>query len=230
MALQLIDTVTPDIGLKTVGDKINANYGEIQKSASQYCGFSGTGDAIVLTSQIGPIAALTTGMSVRFFATSTNATAGATIALDGLPPVTCKTITGVNLPAGYIRTDVETEGVFDGTNFVLDREIERLAVGSSSVVKYANGYAAGIAYTLSSTATIADASFNPAYPISLTTAVAESAVYSHTDNSAPANQNICLSVSTVPSVLFLHRVSDGARLAFSTLQRDVRIQFTGTWY
>ena len=48
-----------------------------------------------------------------------------TLSLDGGPTKSCKTVTGATLPAGYIRTDCETEATFDGTNWVLDRQMER---------------------------------------------------------------------------------------------------------
>lgn len=84
--------------------------------------YGGTANAITLTTGVS-LSAVPTGYKVRFRATSAN-TGSTTIDMDGIGTVTCKTITGENLPAGYIRTDVDTEAVYDGTNWVLDRAIE----------------------------------------------------------------------------------------------------------
>lgn len=92
---------------------------------------------------------------IRFRATAAN-TGAATINLDGLGAKACRTVTGVALPAGYIRTDADTLATYDGTYWVLDRAPE---VGSNSNGQYlrlANGYqscskslpAAGVSTTL----------------------------------------------------------------------------------
>lgn len=94
----------------------------------------GTANAIALTSPV----AIATGARVRFRATAQN-TGATTIALNGGAAVACRTITGVALPAGYVRTDVDTEAVYDGTYWVLGREIERGSGANGDYVKFADG-------------------------------------------------------------------------------------------
>lgn len=94
----------------------------------------GTANAIALTSPV----AIATGARVRFRATAQN-TGATTIALNGGAAVACRTITGVALPSGYIRTDVDTEAVYDGTYWVLGREIERGSNANGEYTKFADG-------------------------------------------------------------------------------------------
>lgn len=95
----------------------------------------GSANAITLTSPV----AFATGAKVRFRATATNAAGGTTLALNGAGAAGCRTITGAVLPAGYIRTDVDTEAVYDGTNWVLDREIERGSNANGDFTRFADG-------------------------------------------------------------------------------------------
>lgn len=94
----------------------------------------GTANALTLTQP----GALVAGTLVRFRAPAAN-TGAATIALNGGAPVPCRTITGVALPAGYIRTDVDTVAIYDGANWVLDRQIERGSNANGSYVRLADG-------------------------------------------------------------------------------------------
>lgn len=92
--------------------------------AGDYFTYGGTADVITLTSSNATaVTALTTGMRVRFLATLAN-TGATTINVDGTGAVSCVTVTGVALPADYIRTDIETEAYYDGTNFVVSRKVE----------------------------------------------------------------------------------------------------------
>lgn len=97
--------------------------------------YGGTANAITLTSPV----ALVAGNQVRFRATAAN-TGAATIALNGGAAVACRTITGVALPAGYIRTDVDTVATYDGTFWVLDRQIERGSNANGNFVRFADGF------------------------------------------------------------------------------------------
>jgi hypothetical protein len=103
--------------LKT-GDSANL----LSASPSRRMTIGGTANSITL--QTGPSPVFTgtppTGLQLRFRATAAN-TGATTIALDGGSSIACRTVTGVALPSGYIRTDVETEAVFDGTFWVLRR-------------------------------------------------------------------------------------------------------------
>lgn len=102
---------------------------------SVYMTYGGTADAVTLTSPGGAhLTSLVTGMQFRFRATAAN-TGAMTIAVDGLSAVTVKTITGVDTPADYIRTDVTTVVEYDGTHFIADRQVER----GSNYTRWADG-------------------------------------------------------------------------------------------
>lgn len=99
--------------------------------------YGGTPDAITLTVGAG-YAVIPARLQIRFRATATN-TGAATVAVDGLPAVALRTVTGVALPAGYIRTDVDTVITFDGTYWVADRAAERGGTNDSGFERFANG-------------------------------------------------------------------------------------------
>jgi hypothetical protein len=89
-----------------------------------FMAYSGSANAFTLTSvNTLPSTSIQDGDKLRFKATATN-TGSATVTIDGGTVLTCKTPTGVNLPAGFIRTDVFTEGEVDGANFVVSRKVE----------------------------------------------------------------------------------------------------------
>lgn len=98
---------------------------------------SGTANAVALTTGLS-LSSVPTGYKFSFRAASAN-TAATTISFDGLTAVTAKTITGAALPAGYIRTDVDTFGFFDGTDVILDRAPERGSNANGDYVKTADG-------------------------------------------------------------------------------------------
>nr|AKH46262.1 hypothetical protein P12026_20 [uncultured marine virus] len=86
--------------------------------------YGGAANAITLTSvNTLPSSNIQAGDKFRFKATTTN-TGTTTISVDGGPTITCKTPTGANLPAGFIRTDVITECEYDGVDFVVSRKVE----------------------------------------------------------------------------------------------------------
>lgn len=110
----------------------------ITAQLGQFMTYGGTANAIELTAiNTDPVTSLSEGQKVRFRATDTNPGA-TTINIDGLGAQTCVTVTGVALPAGYIRTDVDTEAVYDGTNFVVSRKVENIA-GTDDLVKSEDG-------------------------------------------------------------------------------------------
>lgn len=100
-----------------------------------FCACSGTPNAVLLT--YGQ-SALVVGQQVRFRAINAN-TGATTINLDGLGAIACRTVTGVALPAGYIRTGVETVATYDGTFWVVDRMVERGSNANGEWVRYADG-------------------------------------------------------------------------------------------
>lgn len=99
---------------------------------------AGTANALALTSGAGFTAAVPTGLKLRFRAGAAN-TAAATIALDGGAAVACRTVTGVALPPGYIRSDADTQATFDGTFWVLERAPERGSTADGSFTRLQDG-------------------------------------------------------------------------------------------
>ena len=99
----------------------------------------GTANAITLTSGATLSGTPPTGFRTRFRAMAANSGA-TTIALDGGTAVACRTITGVVLPADYVRTATDTIATFDGTFWVLDREAERGSNANGQFIRWASGF------------------------------------------------------------------------------------------
>jgi hypothetical protein len=116
------------------------NAGNATLTGGQYFTYGGTANAITLTAVAGTSAptAYVAGMMVRFRATASN-TGATTINVSGLGVKTVRTITNVACPSGYIRTGIDTVAVYDGTNFIAQREIERGSNANGGFVKYADG-------------------------------------------------------------------------------------------
>jgi len=102
------------------------------------CTVGGTSSAITLTTGANLSGTLPTGIELRFRATAPNPGA-TTVSVDGGPPVACRTRTGVALPADYIRTDVDTIARFDGTYWVLGREVEQGSNANGEYTRRADG-------------------------------------------------------------------------------------------
>ena len=98
---------------------------------------SGTPDALVITTDAS-LASVPAGYMIRFRASATNIGA-TTLDIDGLGPLACVTRTGGALPAGYIRSDVDTVATFDGTVWVLDREVESDTNANGEYTRLADG-------------------------------------------------------------------------------------------
>lgn len=98
----------------------------------------GTANAVTLTSGAGISGTPPTGLQLRFRASAAN-TGATTIALDGGSPIACRTVTGVALPAGYVRTDADTVATFDGTFWVLNRAEERGSNANGTFVRFETG-------------------------------------------------------------------------------------------
>lgn len=106
----------------------------------RYVTYGGTANAITLTGALpAGASSIPVGTQVRFRATATN-TGATTINLDGVGAVACRTITGVALPSGYIRTGVDTVASFDGTYWVLDRQIEYGSNANGEYTRFADGW------------------------------------------------------------------------------------------
>lgn len=104
---------------------------------SPYCTASGTANAIALTSGLN-LASLAVGQRVVFQTASPN-TGGTTINLDGLGAVACVTVTGAALPNAYIRAGVWTFAWYNGTNWVVDRLIEKGSNANGFYLRIADG-------------------------------------------------------------------------------------------
>ena len=85
-----------------------------------------------------PTGSIGVGTRVRFRAATPN-TGSATINLDGHGARQCRTITGAVLPAGYIRSDAETEATFNGTHWILNRETESGSNSNGIWFRFADG-------------------------------------------------------------------------------------------
>ncbi|MFC5737473.1 hypothetical protein [Sinirhodobacter huangdaonensis] len=104
-------------------------------AASLYGACGGSANAITVTTGLSGIAI---GTEIRFRAIAAN-TGPATLTVDGTGAIPCRTITGAVLPAGYIRTTVDTVARYDGTYWVLGREIERGSNGAGEYERRADG-------------------------------------------------------------------------------------------
>lgn len=113
----------------------SANRVDPRRLGSLWCAAAGSANA--LTASYGGVTPAA-GLQIRFRAANTN-TGPVTINLDGSGAIACRTITGVALPAGYIRTGVDTVATFDGTYWVLDRQIERGSNENGTFVRHADG-------------------------------------------------------------------------------------------
>ncbi len=131
--------VKPEVGasLDSWGTKLNTNWDDIDSLARGFYTYGGTANAITITTGLS-LASVPTGFRIQFLATSAN-TGSATINVDAIGAVTCKTVTGVNLPNGYIRTDVHTEAYYNGTNWIVDRQVEYGSTSDGAYWKYADG-------------------------------------------------------------------------------------------
>ncbi|WP_054074740.1 hypothetical protein [Comamonas testosteroni] len=135
--------VQTEAGKSLMSDAEHTKLGGIDSGASNdrskhtgavnwpWAAYGGTANAITLTPAFAR-AAYASGDQFRFRATATN-TGAATINVGGLGVKSAVTVTGAALPAGYIRTDVDTVCVYDGTRFVVQREAE---VGSNANGEY----------------------------------------------------------------------------------------------
>ena len=122
--------------LPTMVTEFNALLPSIAAKLWATVGAGSTANALVVSCGF---PALAVGTQIRFRATATN-TGPTTLNLDGLGAKACRTVTGVGLPAGYIRTDADTVATYDGTYWVLDRAPERGTNSNGQYLRLANGY------------------------------------------------------------------------------------------
>lgn len=135
-------------GVGTVGVYVLANdnngiwrlYLDDSRRTSPYATASGTANAISLSINHVPsrLTAYAQGDKVRARIGTTN-TGATTLAVDGLSAVNVVTVTGAALPAGYIRTDVDTEFTYNGSAWIADRVPEFGSNANGRFWRYADG-------------------------------------------------------------------------------------------
>lgn len=145
----MADTLTSTFGLtkievgaseNTWGTKLNDNADDLDAllgRGSFFATYGGTANALTLA-LAQPLKAYVTGLQLRFRATAAN-TGAATVNVDSLGAKTLKTVTGAALPAGYIRTGVDTVITYDGTGFIADRQIETGGTAANWYRRFADG-------------------------------------------------------------------------------------------
>ena len=99
--------------------------------------YGGTANTVTLAPAFARTAYVA-GDEFRFRATAAN-TGATTINVGGLGAKAAVTVTGSALPAGYIRTDVDTVCVYDGTRFVMQREIESGSNTNGAYTRFSDG-------------------------------------------------------------------------------------------
>ena len=106
-------------------------------ASGDWCAAGGTANTYTLTPVVARESYVTGDQfRARFSVTNTGAT---TVNVSGLGAKTCLTVTGAALPAGYIRTDADTVLSYDGTNFVVDRLVERGSNANGDYIRWASG-------------------------------------------------------------------------------------------
>jgi hypothetical protein len=119
--------------------RLDSSNSESGGAAEQYMAYGGTANTITLTNTSGTAnSAYVTGQLYRFRSTATN-TASTTVNVDGLGTKNLITVTGIALPNGYIRTDIDTVVIFDGTDFVANRQIESGRNTNGTFIKFEDG-------------------------------------------------------------------------------------------
>lgn len=103
---------------------------QVQDEAFTWATVGGTGDAITLTTTPAP-ASYITGSCIRFKATSGNTTA-VVVNRDGLGAKDLKTNTNAALALGDIVSGQIYEAVYDGTRFLLTRQVPSQSASAST--------------------------------------------------------------------------------------------------
>lgn len=134
-----------------------------------YATAGGTANALTLSINRVPLkyksgGSYVQGDKVRARVPVTN-TGAMTLSVDGLSAVAVKTVTGADTPAGYIRTDVDTEFTFNGTHWVAGRQAERGSNANGMFWRYADG-TLEMTRTATVNTSVTDSSANYDYPAS----------------------------------------------------------------
>lgn len=103
-----------------------------------YCTVGGTANARTLTTGLG-LTSLAAGQRFVFIPPAAN-TASTTFAIDGMAPVTGKTLSRVvTLPSGYLMAGVPTWAIWTGSELLIDRVPERGSNANGVYVRLADG-------------------------------------------------------------------------------------------
>ncbi len=131
-----------------------ASYFAGRDAAASLFTYGGTANTITLTSGAS-LASVPDRIALRFRATAAN-TGATTINVDGLGAVSAQTATGGALPAGYIRTDVDTVVIRIGGVWSVGREAEYISNANGKAYRYANGLqiCTGVSGILTSSETV----------------------------------------------------------------------------
>lgn len=197
---------------------------------SPFCAVGGTANALTLTpfNNLARPSAYVAGRQYRFRATTAN-TGATTINISGLGAKTAVTVTGAALPAGYIRTDVDTTITYDavGDRFVVGREIERGSNASGTFTRWADGRLTGLTSASAATdiSTVSGSIFRsvnivltlPAALISVTSA----AGYVKTDSPTVFAGGPAMTTTTATAVLYFYQ---------SLASRVCSVAYEGYWY
>jgi hypothetical protein len=97
----------------------------------------GTANAISLTTGKS-FTSIPTGQRLSFIASLSN-TSAMTVAVDGLPAVSIKTIIGAATPANYARAGVLTDMFYDGTQWIATRLVEAISNANGKAYRYPDG-------------------------------------------------------------------------------------------
>lgn len=124
----------------TWGTKLNTDMDLINILSLGHYTAGGSANARTITTGLS-LSSIPTGFQVRFVASATNTTS-MTLNVDSVGAVTCKTITGENLPADYIIASGITVARYNGTNWIVERPIENITTGGSgtgTAVRFPDG-------------------------------------------------------------------------------------------
>jgi hypothetical protein len=135
--LNILDGVTSTTAELNYVDGVTSNVQTQLNNRAVFATYGGTANAITLTATG---AALTTGLRVSFIPTAAN-TAATTINLNGGGAVTVQPLarSGVALPSGYIRADVPVTAIYNGTVWLIERQVEYGTGAKGDFTRVADG-------------------------------------------------------------------------------------------
>jgi hypothetical protein len=186
----------------------------------------GSANARTLTTGAG-LSSIPIGFAVRFRAPGAN-TGAMTLNVDGTGAVACRTITGVALPAGYVRTDVDTVAIYDGTFWVVGREVERGSNSNGWFVRYADGtlecwsVAVSIDVTIAANAPIHRGVISASLPATFSS-TSDMAAFAFLNEDTVRTWGMCFPNTT--SVVTVRAFAD-----VSQTGRSLKVHAKGRWY